>query len=727
MAMKPIKVSHLSLTFTVLLLLAILGLGALMWVEMRQITERIEREEHAAAEREVSEGLNAAERSLRELTARLGGWNETLQQLVHPEYYIMWRDLRVHDAGMVPATVRAVALYDKSGRILADPRGEFMPHRLKVTVNDLRFAGADDARCVYAFFPVHADPEKQVLLGHGAVKLDLAMHMRQLRAYRYADLQDLRFTVGKTAADSLAKLFSQIEYKIIPNRELNNLGEMLQITYMRLLAVMLAILALGGWFFSRAIVRPLNRLSRDIDNLKNAPADSRNLAPLENPMRVVELENVRRSFSEYHEKLALLRQDLEKTSQDFFDQARHDALTGAFNRRAFDEDWRALADAGYLGKCALLLFDCDHFKAINDSYGHGIGDLVIQAIARNLGDALRTGDRLYRLGGDEFATMLPNSDTASAEAVAERCLHHIQHHDFRQYGLNEPVQVSIGVALSEHSAFNLHELHTRADLAMYKAKRPGNRKIVFHNDDIEGMSSLVSNLRVNAVYNAVQRPECIQPYYQPIIALPSGETVIVEALARIRHNDELIMPSEFLQIVRDHRLDVEFDLAVLRSIEEDLRIGRIKESMGLSINVSPLGILDDRVVNGLSAMRARSGPRPFIVEITEAALITHVELAVEKLHKLRDAGCQIALDDFGSGYSSLLQLTSMPVDMVKFDISMIQKLASDDPKQRLLVGEIANLVSANGYKIVAEGVETGELHDRVIALGFNFAQGFLFN
>jgi len=726
--MKPIKVSHLSLAFTTLVLLALVGFSALMWGELRHVSERIHSDERKAAAREVQEGIKSLENELRTMAEALGRWDETRQQLIHSDYYAMWRDLRVRDAGMVPDVVKAVALYDKNGSILDEPRGEKMPVRLGKPVRRIQYVGNGEPGHILVIFPVHADPEGQILLGFGALKTNVVAQLGTLRAYRYADIASLRLTLAGEPADSLSRVIGDLRYGIVPNRELANLGEMFQATFTRLLVALFVILAIGGWLFNRAVVKPLNSLSRDIDALKNAPGQRQESGSLETPMHVMELENVRRSFTDYHEKLVLLREDLEKSSKDFFDQARQDALTGAYNRRAFDEDWRSLADAGYLGKCALLLFDCDHFKAINDTYGHGVGDLVIQAIAHNLTAALRTGDRLYRLGGDEFATMLPNSDSSSAEAVAERCLHHIQSHDFTQYGLREPVSVSIGVAMSEHAAFSLHELQTRADLAMYSAKRPGNRKIVFHGEGgTEGMASLVSNLRVNAVYNAVQRPECIQPHYQAIVTLPDGKPVYYEALARIRHGEDLLTPPEFLPIVRNHRIEVEFDLAVLRSVEEDIRIGRVKPGFGLSINVSPVGILDERVIQGFLGMLSRAKGRRIIVEISELGLIAQLDKAEENIKRLRDVGCLVALDDFGSGYSSLRMLSSMPVDIVKFDISMIHLLTSTCEKQLRIVGEIAHIIHANGYAIAAEGVETREHLDNVVNLGFSLAQGFYFD
>lgn len=721
--MKPIKVSHLSLAFIGLILVAMLGLGGLMWAEISQLTERIRAQETLAADNEVREALDRMESQLVNSVEALGRWDETRQQLVYPEYYALWRDMRVRDAGMLPSFVRGVALYDKAGRILSSPRGESMPTMTPGRAAHVQFGATGDDRHMDVYFPVFADPGSTILLGHGAIKIDFPNQFRQVHTYRYADLKKLKLSMRPEVSNTLAGVIARIEYTTVPNQELANIKGMIQVTFMRLLGAMLIILALGAFFFKRALISPLNRISRDIDSLKDASGSAHELIPLERPMRIQELENVRRSFSEYHEKLALLHQDLERSSRDFFDQAHHDALTGAYNRRAFNEDWRSLADAGYLGKCALLLFDCDHFKPINDTYGHGVGDLVIQAIASNLAQALRTGDRLYRLGGDEFATVLPNSDAASAQAVAERCLHHIQSHDFQQYGLKETVTISIGIALSEHAAFNLHELHSQADLAMYNAKRPGNCKFVFYDGGIEGMSNLVSNLRVNAIYRAVQHPEAIVMDYQPIVSLPAARCAYVEALARIPQGDERLMPDDFLNIVHAHRLDVEFDLAVLRSLNGDILSGRLPADVGLTINISAQGIVDPRLIQSLLDFRKREARRALVIEITESALNQFPDQAGANLDRLRAAGFLAALDDFGSGHTPLLSLSALPVDWIKFDIGLTHRLAGDDPKQRRTVGEFAHIIGANGYRRIAEGVETREQLARVIELGFDFAQG----
>ena len=723
--MRPIRISHLSLGFFFIVVLLVLSLSGLMWIELNAAAKHVRVQEQESAKNEVQEGLKSAQAKLNKMAQDLANWDETRQQLMFSDYYSLWRDLRVRDAGMISNSVDAVALYNKEGRILAEPRGETMPTTLPIKTKNVLFSSQEGHSHLFIFFPVYADPGEQILLGYGGIKVDFISEMLLGYAYRFADITSLKVDFKPDAQPTLEQAVQHVTYNILPNQNLDTIKTLLQTSFIRLLAMLLVLLLLGAYLFRRLLVQPLNRITREIDRLKNTSSILDLQNTLEQPMQVNELESMRKSFREYHNKLAELRQDLERNNQDFFDQARHDALTTAFNRRAFEEDWERLADSGFSSRCMLLLFDCDHFKPINDTYGHTVGDAVIQAIATILMNAVRSGDRLYRLGGDEFATLLPNSDVITAERVAERCLQQIQCHDFLQYGVKEPVSISIGVASSKQGVSNLHVLHTQADLAMYHAKRPGNRKIVFFSEDMDSMSSLVSSPLVSAVYEAIQNPSLIKLHYQPIVSLPSGEPSYAEALTRIEHEGELIMPRSLFPIIHAHRLDVEFDIAVIRSLSNDIEQGRAPLH-GLSINISPPGIVDDQIIQHLMELKANERNRKIVVEITETALITQIDKASQNIQTLRAAGYLVALDDFGSGYSSLRYLSVMPVDLVKFDISMIRLLLSDESKQRLMVGEFANIVSANGYQIVAEGVETEEMLDRVNALGFNYAQGFLF-
>jgi EAL domain-containing protein (putative c-di-GMP-specific phosphodiesterase class I) len=310
--------------------------------------------------------------------------------------------------------------------------------------------------------------------------------------------------------------------------------------------------------------------------------------------------------------------------------------------------------------------------------------------------------------------------------VAQRCLERVQAHDFRQYGIREPVSVSIGLA---HGAapLDLVNLHKQADLAMYHAKRPGHAKIVVYEEALGTLAALVDNGEVSAVYEAIRAPDLVEFRYQPIHRLPAMEPEYVEALCRIRHEAKIIGPGAIFTIVQNRRLDVEFDLAVIRAIRRDLEADRPELRQGVSINLSGPGVVSDEVLAALMALRRDFPERKIVVEITETALITQMETATAHLQELRQAGFLVALDDFGSGYSSLRYLASMPVDMVKFDMSLVRLLEQEDPRQRLLLQDIARMVASAGYEMVAEGIETETLLKGVIECGFSHGQGFYFD
>jgi hypothetical protein len=320
--MKPIRVTHLSLAFVGLMILAIVALGGLMMAQLRQLTANIEARERDSAAMEVQEGINSLEKNLKDMALALARWDETKQQLVFPDYYSLWRDLRVRDAGMVSSSVLGVALYDKKGHILGEPRGEAMPEALVPPISALTFSRAGDDTRLYISFPIYADPDGAILLGYGVMKTDLLADLRSTRSYRYADILSLKPLLTTVPSATLRQLFERIDYSVLRNRELASIKDVIQVTFLRLLAVLLGLLVLGAWFFKHVLVGPLHRISQDIDMLRNAPGDSRNLVHLESPLRVLELDNVRRSFSDYHEKLALLRQDLEQSSRDFFEIGR---------------------------------------------------------------------------------------------------------------------------------------------------------------------------------------------------------------------------------------------------------------------------------------------------------------------------------------------------------------------------------------------------------------------
>lgn len=733
--MKPLSIKRLALLYTAFMGLVTLAMGVFFWQEVKQTTRQLSAQETAAAKQELAEALAAVFERMRATGRAVAQWDETKQQLHFPEYYTLWRDNRVRDAGLVPASVDTVALYDKSGRMLPgamskDPMPTTLPGNAPLTLLK-RESGHEH---FYAFVPVHADPAGNILLGYLGLKFDLRDELHLARAYRFADLSTLKVDLPEESAVDASETLSHLRVNAQRHPSLLEFQWLLENNMTRLTLVIMGAIILAAFLLNRLIVRPLRKLSTQIDALRDPKTvtDQRLESP---PLPILELENVRRSINDYQVRLADLHRNLEQTSQDFFDQARHDALTGAYNRRAFDEDWREAAHDRRLDRIALILFDCDHFKAINDTYGHAVGDAVIQAITRCLQTALRAEDRLYRLGGDEFATILSGADAQRAHSVAERCLEHVLTHDFGQYGLGEPVTVSIGVAISsehdhEDARASLTELQKRADLAMYAAKYPGGQKIMFYTPDMGSMEALVANRPINAVFRAIQDPDIIEMAYQAVVRLPLLQKEYSEALARIRFEGELFLPGDIFPIVHGRNLDAEFDLAILRAINHDMDRGVLPAGQGVSINISAPGIVNAKVMDTLLALleaeQVQKGGRKIVVEITETALITQMDTATANIRRLRAAGALVALDDFGSGYSSLRYLSSMPVDLVKFDISMVRMLESGDDRQRRMIEEIVRLVLTAGYELVAEGIDTSELLAKVSGLGFSHAQGYYF-
>lgn len=724
--MKSSSISQLAARFVLAGASVILALVGHMWLEVERLADAIHVREQQAARLELQEGLRELERSAATMAASLANWDETRQQLAYTDYYSLWRDSRARDAGMINRQVLGLALYDKHGRILAPARPDRpMPERLPTQMPQVLLQQQDGVLAMLVSAPVHADPARTLLLGYVGLRFDFLEGLRQARVYKYAALANLHTDSPQAGSVKPAEVLNRLNVQARSNPDLEQMQTLFRESLARLLGAILLLFGAAIWLLRRNLVRPLRALSDEIDNLRDPQGITASKPAT--PLPVQEMENVRRSLNDYQIRLAELHGNLEQNSRDMHDQARRDALTGAFNRRAFDEDWKSLGEDRRLGRVALLLFDCDHFKAINDTYGHQVGDKVIQAIAGALLEALRADDRLYRLGGDEFATLLREADAHSAEAVAERCIDHVLGHDFRQFGMSEPVTISIGLALSEGEGLTLRELQKRADLAMYTAKRPGSRKLVFYSEDMGGMSALVANKEINAVFQAIAEPELIELHYQSVMRLPMAQREYVEALTRIRINGELIGPGAIFPIVAARNLDMEFDLAVLRALHRDLLNQRLGPGRGVSVNLSAPSVVNSKVIDTLVELIAAFPGRKIVAEITETALITQMNTATRNIQRLREAGCLVALDDFGSGYSSLRYLTSMPVDLVKFDISMVRLLESEDRRQQLMMEEITRLVVTAGYQMVAEGVETRSMLDKVIALGFTHAQGYYFD
>ncbi len=728
--LSPRPITHYALLLFIALVVSLGVFAALVLHDAARLKEQVAQSDQTLARQELEEAIALLTREAEAAAQALMQWDEARQQLDNPAYYAYWRNSRALVAGVLPVseTLDAVDLYDLKGQNLsAVTEGEAsMPARLAPGNMRPFLKHENDHDHLYFFYPFYQDAARTLVTGYAGIKFDFQRGLNQLRKFRYLDMDSVRITLDEGDVVPLDKVAPVLQFRTIANPETRALEKLIIRSFYEIAAIIAAISLIGYLALVSVITKPLRRLSGHIEAMRRGKGEMLGES-YRGMLAVTELENVRHSLNDYQRQLDDMHVSLAHKNQELWTLAHRDPLTGVFNRRAFEDDWHALLrthSETSLG-VAFLLFDCDHFKAINDTYGHQVGDQVIQGLAESLRRALRAGDRLYRLGGDEFATILASADTERAKQVAERCMEHVLRHDFTADGVKEPVRISVGIAsLDAADDEALQRLHRQADIAMYYAKRPGQGKIAVYTAEMGvGQEALVSNAETSAVFEAMADPDRLEIHYQPVLALSSSRVDYYEALVRIRGMQGLIMPASIFPVVELRGLESEFDLAVLERVRRDLEAGRIPPGAGVSLNVSGPGIVNARVIDKLMQCAPMLPEYKLVVEVTETSLITQIAQASANLNQLRKRGFTIALDDFGSGYSSLRYLSSMPVDLVKFDISMVHSLV-ETGRQAVLVEDLARLIKDAGYDLVAEGVESEAMLQKVAALGFSHAQGF---
>lgn len=697
------------------------------WLMLNKINTtrlEIERNSQRAASTEISQALQQMARELEQVAHALAAWDETRQQLSDPSYYGYWRDSRVLQGGMVPDYVRAVELYNRQGHPLGAVLQGMPPIAERQQHTKVIKQGGRDF--IYLTQPIQDLEVRGQVSGYAVLRIDFRPALLSMQTFRYADAASIVLSLHEGEVIQ-SDLESRILYRVVPNEEMSALLQFLT-RYQFQIALMVLLLS---WAFYAALsvllAKPLLRLSQHIDALRGGHGGQM-LEPLGGGLTVKELEKVRSSLNDYQRELESMHASLDQKNTELWTMAHRDPLTGVFNRRSFDEDWKMLLSvaSGHRVAVSVMLFDCDHFKPINDTYGHHAGDQVLKSIAQALQNTLRSGDRLYRLGGDEFATMFLDADIRHVEEAAKRCVEAVDQYDFSALGIKEPIRISIGLAhaASVH-AENLAMLQKQADVAMYYAKRPGHGKIALYTEGMahEG-NALLSNQVTNAVFEAISSGSCLEMHYQPVVNLGSRKIEYYEALVRIRRDRELIMPGAIFPVVEGRRLEAEMDFAVMGKILQNLRDGLIPAGSGLSVNISGPAIVHPRISEKLAEFEPYLKDYNLVLEITETALITQLQRASANLNQLRAKGFKVALDDFGSGYSSLGYLANMPVDIVKFDISLIRSLEQDDERQGGIVEGLAMMIRKAGYSMVAEGLETEQTLEKVDRLGFSHGQGY---
>ncbi|MCV2489416.1 EAL domain-containing protein [Geodermatophilus sp. YIM 151500] len=405
-------------------------------------------------------------------------------------------------------------------------------------------------------------------------------------------------------------------------------------------------------------------------------------------------------------------------------QARTDELTGLPNRRSAHEALRAaggrLAEGGTLG---VLVVDLDRFKEINDSLGHAVGDALLHEVGTRLAGQLRPGDLLARLGGDEFVVLTADLDRDGAVALAGRLRDQLRR-PFRHGGMELTVDASLGLALGPEHSTDADELLQLADLAMYEAKSH-RRGVTVYDEAAHGQGrhrlEAVEQLR-----SAVRSGELVL-HYQPKLSLPTGSVDGVEALVRWQHPTRgLLFPDAFVELAESAGLMGELTTAVL-----DLALAQCRlwaddgRRLTVAVNVSPSNLVDEQFPDHVAALLRQHGlpASALVLEVTESLLMEDRERAVRVLARLRDSGVGIAIDDYGTGYSSLAYLAVLPVTELKLDRTFTAAMSGSARAESIVVSTL-RLAHALGLVLVAEGAEDQATVDALAGIGCDVVQGY---
>ncbi len=411
--------------------------------------------------------------------------------------------------------------------------------------------------------------------------------------------------------------------------------------------------------------------------------------------------------------------------------AMHDTLTDLPNRVALQQRIEDNMPSGIPG--ALLLLDIDHFKFVNDNYGHRTGDQLIRGIGGALRDMMRdfTGE-LFRLGGDEFAIHLPGSLRQDAIQVAEHVLDTVQHYRLQASGTKgiSNISTSIGIALYPFHGADVSELLSNVDIAMYQAKEQGRNRYVLFDRGSETVRSTHKRVHWSLKLREAIDEDRLILFSQPVVRLADRKVMHHEILLRLRDDDgRMVMPGNFIEIAESIGMIKELDLRVIEKLllhmHQNHQMGR---KLRYFVNLSRVSISDahwvKRFIETISVSKVN--PNQLVFEITETTAMSEIDVTLNFIRQIRELGSRFSLDDFGSGFSSFYYLKRFDVDYLKINGGFIRDLCNDNSNQ-VFVKALNDVARGMGKQVIAESVETPEALKILQEIGAQYGQGYLFS
>ncbi len=403
--------------------------------------------------------------------------------------------------------------------------------------------------------------------------------------------------------------------------------------------------------------------------------------------------------------------------------ASHDSLTGLGNRMSFDEALQAACSGPVGVGTGLICLDLDHFKSVNDRFGHKTGDELLHAVARRILSCVRSHDRCFRLGGDEFAILLPDATIADAEAVTGRIIDRLAD-PFRLADVTVAIGSCAGIAMITRPGILPEDARHAADLALYRAKASGRGSARLFDPENDRHTTRLRQIDAALVNEFEKQVFFLE--YQPIVRLDSCAVTTVEALVRWKHPEYGILPpDQFIRASEHNGAIIRIGAFVIEAA--CAYAATLPDHIAVAVNLSPVQLHDPALIEriGAALVRHRLGPGRIEFELTETAILDVSPETRRILEAITALGCRLALDDFGSGYSSISTLYYFRFDRLKIDRSLI-KDAMDDPRRRTILFHIGRMARDVALTITAEGMETDHHRVSLIELGFEEGQGSLF-
>ncbi len=484
-------------------------------------------------------------------------------------------------------------------------------------------------------------------------------------------------------------------------------------------ALTLATSYLLGFLIKRFVTRPVVRLESSLKQLED-------FIPPQSTSRDDEVSSLGRTIAELNRQRVTAINNIQKLAET-------DALTELHNRRMFSGCVESiLGRASHDDRVALFYIDLDNFKFVNDNYGHETGDQILKEFASALKSVLRLTDLVVsinqdisRLGGDEFAIIVSDCHFDSGfQSIAERILG-IFENGFKSSAGSFPISASIGIAIYPHDGQDATTLITNADAAMYQAKISGKNQYSFFSQELADKARRQQQIEANLKMKHFKE---FSLNYMPLVDAKSGYTVGVEALLRWNSKElGFVSPAEFIPIAESKGLFLDLDLWVLNRVIDDLPtlLEVLGEDAKISVNISSAQLCSEQffyeLMNVISSRKVKRDNLE--LEITETYGTEMTSRVLATLNLLKQAGFTLALDDFGAGYTSLLQLMEYPVDVIKIDKSLVDHVLTDGYD---LVNGLVGFCNRQGFKVTAEGIEQKEQAEILCAAGVDILQGFYF-